>query len=181
MESVCPFYTIGDQLCLKLMALSDHDIYQSLYQNKQINKYFPKKMTAESLKKSFNKSVALNQRQSSDKKVMVIKHLATKKIIGLAAIKGCVSPPKCGETGVLILPQWQGQKLGQEVKSLLLKLAFDTLNYTKLNALCHKNNQKIIHINQKIGYKLLCPSEAYPDYYIWQIDKNNYTDYQQKL
>jgi len=177
MKVTCPFYIIGDQLCLKLMASGDTEFYHTIYGNSQLTELMSLDINHKALRSSFRKSIRLNQLNQLNakyQKVWVVEHRKSKRLIGLASIKNCDRKMHCAETGIILLPEWQDMRLGQEVKLLLLKFGFEGLRLLKINSLCDFRNKRMVHLNQKFGCKLIGVSDICPDLQLWQLDKKSY-------
>ena len=170
-------------ISLRLMQQRDFDIYHNLYSNTQVCQYIGGVWANEKIKRTFELSIKHNQ--THKRFTWVIYNKLTNQDVGLAA---CIrqhaaidkaqdltvglkkSINKEVELGILLLPAFIGQGIGEPVLNTITAYAFNHLNIQQVNLCCGQQNINAQNLNKK-----LFPKFSHNDTQSeWQLTKQSY-------
>ncbi len=115
--------------------------------------HIKKPLTKQSAKRLFNFTLSELTSPQPTKLTYMIEN-SCHEVLGLVGLTLPEKPNGSAEIGVMILPQWQRQKVAHQAKQSLIATAFERMDLRHIYAHCEVTNIAANRANQKLGFDL---------------------------
>jgi ribosomal-protein-alanine N-acetyltransferase len=162
-----------ERLTLRQLSVDDQEAILALRSDSEINKYLHREpsKTIEDAIKFIN---MINDNIKSNNSIYwVISLTATKTVVGTICLFDFSDKKSSCEIGYELMTKFQGQGIMKEAAAEVIDYAFQTLQFQKIVAFTHRENQNSTKLLKKFNFiKSIEAEKEHPDFSIFTLTQS---------
>jgi ribosomal-protein-alanine N-acetyltransferase len=165
---------VSERLTLRQLTIKDEREIFTLRSDSEINKYLDREMS-KTIEDAINFIRKINDNIKQNNSVYWVITLAkAKTFAGTIGLFNFSNEENSCEIGYELLTQFQGQGIMKEAAEKVIDYAFHTLQFQKITAYTHNDNQKSNRLLTRLNFrKSIEADKENPDFTVFSLARSN--------